>query len=261
MRYVSKLLAVFTIAAIFGSHQIKAEPIVEHVKPIEKKDRAVGKKTLPSIPSPTETKRIVLREFFRFDTDPTQSEFVNQIVGQPPLIRLVQPSKEELPPASGETDTNADDTSYDDLKPILKISIDIQPSEGELPPDHATPKFDKHRIVSQASNATRHWKDFEFNWEAPVLAHRPLYFEDVNLERYGYTAGILQPAVSTVHFLSRFVASPYLWGAEHSRELDYSFGHYRPGSCAPYHVHRFPVSLKGGVSGAATSVGLIFVLP
>ena len=30
------------------------------------------------------------------------------------------------------------------------------------------------------------WAETDFNWSATRLCHRPLYFEQVNLERYGY---------------------------------------------------------------------------
>ena len=42
-----------------------------------------------------------------------------------------------------------------------------------------------------------------YAWDAPALCHNPLYFEDVNLERYGYSlryARVFQPVVSGAEF-------------------------------------------------------------
>ncbi len=45
--------------------------------------------------------------------------------------------------------------------------------------------------------------------------HRPLYFQDANLENCGQTSGCLTPAASSVHFAASIAFSPYLMAAEH----------------------------------------------
>src|SRR5690606_457524 len=35
----------------------------------------------------------------------------------------------------------------------------------------------------------RRWLPIKMTWTASNLCHKPLYFQDVNLERYGHTAG------------------------------------------------------------------------
>jgi hypothetical protein len=48
-----------------------------------------------------------------------------------------------------------------------------------------------------------------------VFWHRPLYFEDANLERCGQASGCLTTAASTVHFAALITFSPFLLAAEH----------------------------------------------
>lgn len=48
-----------------------------------------------------------------------------------------------------------------------------------------------------------------------VFCHRPLYFEDANLERCGQSNGCLTTATSVVHFATLIAFSPYSMLAEH----------------------------------------------
>lgn len=48
-----------------------------------------------------------------------------------------------------------------------------------------------------------------------VFCHRPLYFEDANLERCGQSSGCLTTATSVVHFATLIAFSPYSMLAEH----------------------------------------------
>ncbi len=50
-------------------------------------------------------------------------------------------------------------------------------------------------------------------WKASNLCHSPLYFEDVNLERYGHTHGpLLEPLVQSAHFFANIAVLPYKMG-------------------------------------------------
>ncbi len=99
-------------------------------------------------------------------------------------------------------------------------------------------------------------------WKASALCHKPLYFEDVQLERYGHEYGpVLQPALSTAHFFGNIIVLPYKMGIHPMNECQYSLGYYRPGSCAPWMLGPVPLSLRGAISEAGT-IGLGFgVLP
>ncbi|HUG69256.1 MAG TPA: hypothetical protein VMM76_16005, partial [Pirellulaceae bacterium] len=47
----------------------------------------------------------------------------------------------------------------------------------------------------------REWLASTMTWKASGVCHKPLYFEEVQLERYGHTAGpVIQPVLSGAHF-------------------------------------------------------------
>ena len=47
----------------------------------------------------------------------------------------------------------------------------------------------------------RMWCETTYTWKASALCHKPLYFEQVQMERYGHTLGpLLDPIISGAHF-------------------------------------------------------------
>jgi hypothetical protein len=94
------------------------------------------------------------------------------------------------------------------------------------------------------------------------MAHRPLYFEEINLERYGYGChDCLQPFASAAHFFATVPALPYCIGANCPGECQYTLGHYRPGSCPPWRCHRPPVSALGALAEGGVWTGMVFLIP
>ena len=84
----------------------------------------------------------------------------------------------------------------------------------------------------------RNWELMTFTWTASALCHKPLYFEDVSLERYGHSAGPLrQTLLSGAHFFGNVAILPYNVGLHGPFECRYALGYYRPGSCAPWLLH------------------------
>ncbi len=99
-------------------------------------------------------------------------------------------------------------------------------------------------------------------WSASGLCHKPLYFEQVQLERYGHEIGpVLQPIVSTAHFFGNIPLLPYKMGIHPPNECQYPLGYFRPGSCAPYMVQPIPWSLRGAAVQAATVTGAAALIP
>ncbi|MEO1497969.1 MAG: hypothetical protein AAFV43_12550 [Planctomycetota bacterium] len=162
---------------------------------------------------------------------------------------------------------------------ITELGVEIAPSDGVFPTDYAVARHEEtgHEEIGHTTSdamtegavasrplaaAYRGWPLFARSWTPACTAHRPLYFEEVNAERYGYAyAPCLQPAVSAAHFFGSAVALPYRLGAEPPCECVYTLGHYRPGDCAPYRAQRWPASARGAGWQAATVVGLIALVP
>ena len=73
-----------------------------------------------------------------------------------------------------------------------------------------------------------------YTWISPVFYHKPLYFEQPNLERYGQGANrFLQPAASSIHFFGTIPLLPYKMLTQHPCEKHYTLGNRRPGNCNP----------------------------
>jgi hypothetical protein len=184
--------------------------------------------------------------------------------------RIDQPLPVPFPPSSQGNETMpgspAEDESisapYDDgLKPIRSVTLDTRPPAGEMPDNAAAARFAQWGVMPQPAGTNRPWPLYCYWWEAPAMCHRPLYFEQVNLERYGYSWGPAQPLLSAAHFFGTVPVLPYLMGAEPCHECIYTLGHYRPGSYVPYHIYRPPLSLKGAAVEAAVVTGLIIAIP
>ncbi len=99
-------------------------------------------------------------------------------------------------------------------------------------------------------------------WRASGLCHKPLYFEEPQLERYGHEFGpIAQPIISTAHFFGNVAVLPYKMGIHPPTECQYALGYYRPGNCAPWYIPPVPISLRGAAAQASVVTGAAMVLP
>lgn len=110
--------------------------------------------------------------------------------------------------------------------------------------------------------APRCWCDITYMWKASGLCHKPLYFEDVHLERYGHSWGpFVQPLVSGAHFFGTLPILPYKMGLKTPNECVYTLGHYRPGDCAPYLIDPIPFTWRAALYQAGATVGVAAILP
>ena len=143
--------------------------------------------------------------------------------------------------------------SPEDLKPIDELTTNITPSEGELPNDCP---------LGHATFEPRSFAPITYTWTASGLCHKPLYFEEAKLERYGHMCGPwVQPWVSGAHFFLTVPILPYKMGLELPNECMYTLGYYRPGSCAPYLLDPIPLSVRGALFEAGAWVGAACVIP
>ncbi|NNE00070.1 MAG: hypothetical protein HKN47_22345, partial [Pirellulaceae bacterium] len=116
--------------------------------------------------------------------------------------------------------------------------------------------------LEQVAYVPRNWNKSVMTWKASLLCHKPLYFEEVNLERYGHTAGpVLQPVVSSAHFFANIAVLPYKMGIHPPSECQYALGYYRPGNCAPWIVPPVPLSPRGALTQAAAMTTGFWLIP
>jgi hypothetical protein len=139
------------------------------------------------------------------------------------------------------------------IQRLNQIALDLRYPSGRTPVECP---------LWPSVHVPREWCPRLFMWKASALCHKPLYFEEVALERYGHCKGhFVQPFVSGAHFFATIPMLPYKMGLEHPEECIYALGYYRPGSCAPKMLYPLPLSLRGAAYQGAAITGLVFVLP
>lgn len=136
----------------------------------------------------------------------------------------------------------------------IDLSIRVEGNEGEDYPFEC--------LIGQQQHQGRHWPQVTYNWKAAALSHKPLYFEQVHLERYGHSWGpYVQPLISGAHFFGTLPVLPYKMGLRTPTECVYTLGYYRPGSCAPYMIDAVPFTWRAALFEAGAATGMSFVIP
>jgi hypothetical protein len=108
----------------------------------------------------------------------------------------------------------------------------------------------------------RRFTETTMTFKASGSCHKPLYFEEPQLERYGHEWGpVVQPVISTANFVKNAAFLPYKMGIHPMNECQYPLGYYRPGECAPWTVGPVPISLRGALMQAGAVTGAAAILP
>lgn len=145
-------------------------------------------------------------------------------------------------------------------RPLNTLKATINPTQGDLPTNVAAARLKEAGLLQDTSDESRFWLALPCEWDAPVTRHLPLFFEEPNLERSGYThrcyidacgyetnsatANCLQPFVSAVHFFGRIPLVPLACLFEPPTEPIYTLGVDRPGSPVCYREHFAPYCPK-----------------
>jgi hypothetical protein len=184
------------------------------------------------------------------------------------LAAPVQP----LPAPAGAAAALKNPCAAIENKPLNQLGISIAEPAGKLPTDMAAPCWAE--INGQGSpGAARCWPVNNFNWNATCFYHNPLYFEEANLERYGYQCGdrcccctcgrecCLQPAASAAHFYGALLALPYCMFEQCPGDCVYTLGHYRPGDCNPWRCIWPAWDPCAALAAGGIWTGLVFAIP
>ncbi|MCA9051059.1 MAG: hypothetical protein KDA89_20125 [Planctomycetaceae bacterium] len=162
-------------------------------------------------------------------------------------------------------DENAAAVTESEQSPLPTLShterLKVSAPNGAFPEDLAAAKL-KREGAAKNDVDQRLSSPLQYAWAAPVVCHRPLYFQDSDLERYGHDHGIFQPAVSAADFFGRLAVVPYMIGETPCHSCVSSRGYCRPGDCVP---PREPqpkeLSPRGVIYQAIAVTGGIFVIP
>lgn len=179
-----------------------------------------------------------------------------------PELELASRARFAPPPATPEPKHT--------LRPLTEVVIDTRlPSTmpASAAPAAPVPANEAEQVHPSAQaelrwNEDRPWMTYEFAWHASGLAHRPTYFEDLNLERYGNSVcPLLQPAISGARFAAAAALLPYNMTVHRPRECIYVLGYCRPGNKAPNLAYRPPLQLDAAAVEAAAITGAVFIIP
>jgi len=108
----------------------------------------------------------------------------------------------------------------------------------------------------------REFPEAIFAWEASNLTYNPLYFQDIQLERYGHTHHpLVQPFVSSGRFGIQLIGLPYQMAIDPIDKCVYSLGYYRPGECAPRKYYQIPINEDALGMEALFLTGMIAIFP
>ncbi|MCR5360231.1 MAG: hypothetical protein K6E55_10155 [Thermoguttaceae bacterium] len=179
-------------------------------------------------------------------------------VSEPVPIKLAM-ATDTAPKTGSAPSTNAYDVYTDEcpdptnMDSILDMSYKVTVTPGEMPQSCPLPEETYVRKLPTP---------IVFTWKASALCHKPLYFEDVQLERYGHgICPLLQPALSGARFWVTIPFVPYLMGVYPPTQCVYDLGYYRPGSCAPNMIQPCPISMRGALIEAGAIVGAAYAIP
>jgi hypothetical protein len=184
---------------------------------------------------------------------PDSSGFGEALRGDAPAASedVIESERQKAAAACSQSRENLQTKTIDQV--ILSISV--SGNEGvDFPFECSIDQGDWH--------AGRAWAQTTYLWKASALCHKPLYFEDEQLERYGHSfSPCCQPLISGAHFFCTLPVLPYCMGVKPPMECEYALGHYRPGSCAPYMINPVPISARGALIQAGAVAGAAAVLP
>lgn len=146
---------------------------------------------------------------------------------------------------------------------VAPRSRDPQAAPPKVPDSPARKQMALTPAVKHDIGTGRHWGTLAYLWEAPSYYRSPLYFEEVQLERYGNEVPFVQPVLSAGHFAGTVATLPYQMWIEGNGPIacQYDLEQDRPGDCVPYSWQRLPWSTTGALAQTGTVLGLVFVIP
>lgn len=215
-------------------------------------------------------------EDYRFRTTPTavanpvtqtqalqplesNSDFLGEPMANPPKTDLQL--EEEIYAGEGIAPGTIEPVPCYVARPISSLNANIALPEGVLPENMAIACAENMGTVFD-SRLEFGWAQYDFHWAASCFCHAPLYFEETNAERYGYTTSyVFQPIISAGRFFLTIPALPYKMVVERPHSCIYTLGLYRPGSCVPRRWNHLPLDLTAAAVEVGVVTGLILLIP
>jgi hypothetical protein len=116
-------------------------------------------------------------------------------------------------------------------------------------------------LTEERGSPTRSWPCRTLEVEPAYVCYGRLYFEDLNVDRYGWDLGPVAPLVSAAQFYKDVLLLPYHMATDPCRHYECSAGYCLPGDPVPYLCYPPRWSLTGAVAEAGVIVGLAAIFP
>lgn len=159
-----------------------------------------------------------------------------------PAERVAQESRNLFEIRSARYYYQEDATPEEELKSLLVDGQELTKPIMDIDMVVIDPSDNRPDDLSRQKSGLNYGRDYPGNfqhrfamWCAPNIRYQPLYFEHVNLERYGYNhcGDFWQPVDSAVHFANSFALMPFNMLRDRPGSCTYPLGFCRPGSIAP----------------------------
>jgi len=137
-----------------------------------------------------------------------------------PLLRL------DLPGPQGLFRLESEDQLRERLRQEAKQRPGVARGNLEFPDDRIT--------LSKEPFPTRYWQQQVEVVEPYYVAYRKLYFNQINLSRYGWDMGVLAPLISAGTFVVDFASMPLQILSDPCRCFEYNTGYFLPGDPVPF---------------------------
>lgn len=134
-----------------------------------------------------------------------------------------------------------------------------QEAREATPPERLT--FPEEPVLARDPYLGRAWPLSKMIVEPSYLCHRRLYFEQLNMERYGWDLGYFGPLVSTSVFFKDVALLPYKMGTQPCRCYECSSGKCLPGDPVPLLLYPPELSLTGLLAEGAAIATLLVLFP
>jgi len=143
---------------------------------------------------------------------------------------------------------------------IVDVEVDIRPTQGEMPTDRGAERFADQPVIDE-SFPSGEPADVLCAYTPWTICYRPLYFEDIALERYGKNVGCLQTGLSGVRFFGSIAALPYKMTRRPPRSCECSNGFSRPGDCPLPGYGNRRLELDAALMEAAAITAVVYIIP
>jgi hypothetical protein len=164
-------------------------------------------------------------------------------------------------PAGGRFKPREDESDLDRFnRSVAEVPLDIRPTEGAMPTDVAAREF----AAAAAEGDPRECDPGPLvacAYTPWTMCFRPLYFEEICVERYGCRVPYLQSTISGAQFLKNVALLPYKMRVQPPRSCVCSNGFSRCGDPMPVGYDPCVWRWDAAAIEIAAVTGFVFILP